>query len=103
MARAATGDVHVVQSGVIDNPVATEDGAFDSIRRDCRGLTRLSGPGRAGHTPTWGAMLSDGRANIRTAWWLATFPGIIIMLTVLSINLLGNWLRVRLDPRHRGM
>jgi peptide/nickel transport system permease protein len=54
-------------------------------------------------TPTWGAMLSDGRANIRTAWWLATFPGIIIMLTVLSINLLGDWLRVRLDPRHRGM
>lgn len=54
-------------------------------------------------TPTWGAMLSDGRANIRTAWWLATFPGIAIMLTVLSINLLGDWLRVRLDPRHRGM
>lgn len=50
-------------------------------------------------TPTWGGMLADGRAYLSTAWWLATFPGLSIMLTVLGINLLGDWLRDVLDPR----
>ena len=50
-------------------------------------------------TPTWGWMLSDGRNYVATAWWLATFPGLAIMLTVLSVNLLGDWLRDTLDPR----
>jgi peptide/nickel transport system permease protein len=50
-------------------------------------------------TPTWGGMLADGRAYLSTAWWLATFPGVCIMLTVLGINLLGDWLRDVLDPR----
>ncbi len=49
--------------------------------------------------PSWGSMLSDGRGYISTAWWVATFPGIAIMLTVLSINLIGDWLRDSLDPR----
>ena len=49
--------------------------------------------------PTWGWMLADGRNYIATAWWLATFPGLAIMLTVLAVNLLGDWLRDRLDPR----
>jgi peptide/nickel transport system permease protein len=51
--------------------------------------------------PSWGSMLSDGRAYIGRAWWLTTFPGLAILLTVLSINLLGDWLRDRLDPRLR--
>jgi peptide/nickel transport system permease protein len=50
-------------------------------------------------TPTWGGMLADGRAYLSTAWWLATLPGLSIMLTVLGINLLGDWLRDVLDPR----
>jgi peptide/nickel transport system permease protein len=50
-------------------------------------------------TPTWGGMLADGRAYVTTAWWLATFPGLAIMVTVLGINLLGDWLRDILDPR----
>ncbi|HWU36217.1 MAG TPA: ABC transporter permease [Candidatus Acidoferrum sp.] len=50
-------------------------------------------------TPTWGGMLADGRAYLSTAWWLATFPGLSIMTTVLGINLLGDWLRDVLDPR----
>jgi len=50
-------------------------------------------------TPTWGGMLADGRAYLSTAWWQATFPGVSIMLTVLGINLLGDWLRDVLDPR----
>ena len=52
-------------------------------------------------TPTWGWTLSDGRNYIATAWWLATFPGLAIMLTVLAVNLLGDWLRDTLDPRLR--
>jgi peptide/nickel transport system permease protein len=50
-------------------------------------------------TPTWGGMLADGRAYLSTSWWLATFPGLSIMVTVLGINLLGDWLRDILDPR----
>lgn len=50
-------------------------------------------------TPTWGGMLADGRVYLVTSWWLATFPGLVIMFVVLGINLLGNWLRDILDPR----
>jgi len=49
--------------------------------------------------PSWGAMLSEGRDYLANAWWLATFPGLAIMLTVLSANLLGDWARDVLDPR----
>ena len=50
-------------------------------------------------TPTWGGMLADGRVYISTAWWLATFPGLAILVTVLGINLFGDGLRDTLDPR----
>ncbi|HWC05440.1 MAG TPA: ABC transporter permease [Methylomirabilota bacterium] len=50
-------------------------------------------------TPTWGGMLADGRVYMSTAWWLATFPGLAILVTVLGINLLGDGLRDTLDPR----
>jgi len=52
-------------------------------------------------TPSWGAIIADGRNHIMHAWWLSTFAGIAIFLTVLSFNLLGDWLRVRLDPKFR--
>jgi peptide/nickel transport system permease protein len=50
-------------------------------------------------TPTWGGILGDGRAYIDTAWWIAFFPGLAIMITVLSVNLLGDWLRDYFDPK----
>jgi peptide/nickel transport system permease protein len=50
-------------------------------------------------TPTWGGMLADGRVYISTAWWLATFPGLAILVAVLGINLFGDGLRDTLDPR----
>ncbi|MCL4467296.1 MAG: ABC transporter permease [Chloroflexi bacterium] len=50
-------------------------------------------------SPEWGAMLSGGRAYLRDSWWIATFPGLAIMLAVLSINMLGDGLRDALDPR----
>lgn len=49
--------------------------------------------------PSWGRMLADGRAYISSAWWVITFPGLALMLTVLSVNLLGDWLRDYFDPR----
>lgn len=52
-------------------------------------------------TPEWGAMLSEGRAYLRAAPWITTFPGAAIMVTVLAINLLGDGLRDALDPRMR--
>lgn len=52
-------------------------------------------------TPEWGAIVSDGRSRIATAWWISTFGGVAIMLTVLAVNLLGDALRDSLDPRLR--
>jgi peptide/nickel transport system permease protein len=49
--------------------------------------------------PTWGTMLAESREYLRDAWWPVTFPGLVIMLTVFSINILGDWLRDYLDPR----
>lgn len=49
--------------------------------------------------PSWGVMLDDGREFLQSAWWIATFPGLAIALTVLGANLTGDWLRDRLDPR----
>ena len=50
-------------------------------------------------TPEWGSMLSAGRQYIRDAWWIVTFPGLTIMLTIFALNLLGDGLRDALDPR----
>jgi peptide/nickel transport system permease protein len=51
--------------------------------------------------PTWGTMLADGRAYIRDAWWLSTFPGLTIMLVAAGMNFLGDAFRDALDPRLR--
>lgn len=52
-------------------------------------------------TPAWGSMVADGRDRLAVAWWISTMPGLAIMMTVLSMNLFGDWLRDRLDPRLR--
>jgi peptide/nickel transport system permease protein len=52
-------------------------------------------------TPSWGSMLSDGREYLLVAWWPSTFPGLAITAVVLALNLVGDWLRDRLDPRLR--
>ncbi|MCJ8140026.1 ABC transporter permease [Falsirhodobacter halotolerans] len=51
--------------------------------------------------PSWGGMLADGRTYLQTAWWVSVFPGLAILLTVLGLNLLGDWLRDTLDPTGR--
>lgn len=50
-------------------------------------------------TPTWGVMIADGRSYLPDQWWISTFPGVAIMVTVLSFNLLGDGLRDEFDPR----
>ena len=61
------------------------------------------GAGLPRHEPAWGVMVADGRELIVTAWWVSMFPGLAIMLTVLSLNLLGDWLRDHLDPKLRNL
>jgi len=55
-------------------------------------------------TPAWGLMMADGKGPlIGGKWWISVFPGIAIMLLVLAANLLGDWMRVRLDPQLRNL
>jgi peptide/nickel transport system permease protein len=53
--------------------------------------------------PSWGSMLADARDYLAVAWWIGIFPGLALMLTVLAINLLGDWLRDYLDPTLRNV
>jgi ABC-type dipeptide/oligopeptide/nickel transport system permease subunit len=64
-------------------------------------IASLSFLGLGAQPPTaeWGLMLAEARKYLRTAWWLAVFPGVAIMLLVLSVNLLGDAIRDALDPR----
>ncbi len=52
-------------------------------------------------TPAWGAMVADGRGYISTAWWTSFFPGVMIFLTVMGFNFMGDWFRDFFDPRLR--
>ena len=59
------------------------------------------GVGIPAPTPAWGLMVAEGRAYVRSAWWMTFFPGLAILLVVTSLNFMGDWLRDRLDPRLR--
>jgi peptide/nickel transport system permease protein len=50
---------------------------------------------------TWGLMVAQGRPYLTNAWWLALWPGVLIVITTLALNLLSNWMRVALDPAQR--
>ena len=52
-------------------------------------------------TPTWGAMVAEGRDYLASAWWISFFPGVMIFLLVMSLNFIGDWFRDRFDPRLR--
>lgn len=53
-------------------------------------------------TPSWGSMIGEGRDYLNTAWWIAVIPGAAIVLSTMSISLIGDWLRDVLDPTLRG-
>ena len=72
--------------------------SFSTAILDAAALGFL-GMGAQPPTPEWGAMLAEAREFILRAWWVVTFPGLAILLTVLSINLMGDGLRDALDPK----
>lgn len=53
--------------------------------------------------PAWGVIIEDGRGMLLSAWWISLFPGLAIMVTVLAFNLMGDWVRDRLDPKLKGV
>jgi peptide/nickel transport system permease protein len=53
-------------------------------------------------TPSWGGMVQEGREYLDSAWWIATFPGVVLMLTSVAVSRTGDWLRDMLDPTLRG-
>jgi peptide/nickel transport system permease protein len=65
------------------------------------GTLSFLGVGIPPPTPAWGLMVATGRSLIVSAWWVSFFPGLAIVLTVLVLNLMGDWLRDRLDPKLR--
>jgi dipeptide transport system permease protein len=72
--------------------------SFSSAILDAAALGFL-GMGAQPPTPEWGTMLADAREFILRAWWVVTFPGVAILVTVLAINLIGDGLRDALDPK----
>jgi peptide/nickel transport system permease protein len=90
---------HVVPNVLAPVIVAATLGIGDTIILEA-GLSFL-GLGVQPPYPSWGTMVADGRNNLLGAWWLATFPGLAIALTVLAFNLMGDGLRDALDPRSR--
>jgi dipeptide transport system permease protein len=71
---------------------------FSSAILDAAALGFL-GLGAQPPTPEWGAMLADAREFILSAWWVVTFPGLAILVSVLAFNLMGDGLRDALDPK----
>jgi peptide/nickel transport system permease protein len=65
------------------------------------GTLSFLGVGVPPPSPAWGLMIADGRGFLATAWWISLFPGLAMVLTVLSVNLMGDWLRDHLDPKLR--
>ncbi len=57
------------------------------------------GLGVPSNVPTWGRIVADGREYVASEWWIALFPGVAILITVMAMNLLGDWLREELDPK----
>jgi peptide/nickel transport system permease protein len=91
---------HVLPNAMAPLIVSTSLSLSGAILADA-GLSFL-GLGTQPPDPSWGAMLQEGRRYMEDAWWMALYPGIAIMLAVLSFNLLGDGLRDILDPRLRG-
>ena len=72
--------------------------SFSSAILDAAALGFL-GMGAQPPTPEWGTLLADAREFILSAWWVVTFPGLAILITVLSFNLMGDGMRDAFDPK----
>lgn len=90
---------HIVPNAIAPIIVVASFTMADTILSEA-GLSFL-GLGISPEIPSWGQMLADGRDYIEDAWWISVAPGLAISLTVLGINLFGDWVRDYLDPRLR--
>jgi len=99
---AGAGHMRLMFSAILPNCMAPlivqATLSFSSAILDAAALGFL-GMGAQPPTPEWGAMLAEAREFILRAWWVVTFPGLAILLTVLAINLMGDGLRDALDPK----
>jgi len=98
------GDAHIVRAHIFPNVLApivvlTTLRLAGAILSGV-GLSFL-GLGAQPPTPEWGAIVAEGRAYLREAWWVSTLPGVAIFLTVMGFNLFGDGLRDAFDPRLR--
>ena len=108
--RGLSVDFHTAQGTVH----AVRDVNWHLDRGECLAILGESGSGKSVSASavmnlidcppgeiTWGLMVSQGRPYLTTAWWLSFWPGLAIILTTLSLNLLSNWMRTALDPVQR--
>jgi peptide/nickel transport system permease protein len=91
--------VHILPNMIADVAVMGSLWTAAAIRTEAS--LSFIGLGVRPPTPTWGGMIREGFENILSAWWLAVFPSLAILLTVLALNLLGDALRDAIDPRLR--
>jgi peptide/nickel transport system permease protein len=105
-ARAAgASDARVIGRHLLPNTlpiIIVQASLFTSYAILIEASLSFLGLGAQPPTPSWGNMLNEGKAFMRSAWWVMTFPGVAIFVTVLAFNLLGDGLREVLDPRLRG-
>ncbi|KAB0269225.1 ABC transporter permease [Microvirga brassicacearum] len=91
--------VHILPNMISDVVVMSSLWMASAIRTEAS--LSFIGLGVPPPTPTWGSMIREGFENILDAWWLAVFPSLAILLTVLALNLLGDALRDAIDPKLR--
>jgi peptide/nickel transport system permease protein len=89
---------HILPNLLAPNLVLGSFTVAQTIEREA--ALSFLGLGVGAGIPTWGGILATGRDYITEAWWIAALPGLAIVITVLSINVLGDWLRDYLDPRN---
>jgi peptide/nickel transport system permease protein len=89
-----------VLPGIIPPLIVSASLGFPSAVLATAGLSFI-GFGAQPPTPEWGAIIAGGRAYLRTEWWIATLPGLMLAATVLGLNLFGDGVRDVLDPRMR--